>query len=83
MMSRHVRENEKYKILYGMATGSKLGRDESWKFVKEHWDVFYRKFKGSHHLGKIVEASTANFATKEMLKEVKEFLTDKISKTCE
>ena len=83
MMSSHVRDNEKYKILYGMATGSKLGRDESWKFVKEHWDVFYKKFKGSPHLGKIVEASTPNFATEEMLKEVKEFLTDKVRKTCE
>ena len=84
MMSSHVRDNEKYKILIGMATESKLGRDESWKFVKEHWDVFYQKFKGGHLLGKIVEASTPNFATEEMLNEVKEFLTEKISKSwCE
>ena len=83
MMSRHVRENEKNKILYGMATGSKLGRDESWKFVKEHWNVFYRKFKGRHHLVKTVEASTHNFATRKMKKEVKKFLSDKTSKSCE
>ena len=83
MMSSNVRDNEKYKILKGMATGTKLGRDESWKFVKEQWGIFYEKYSGNKHLSRIVDASTPNFTTEEMLAEVKGFLTDKISKNCE
>ena len=82
MMSSNVRDNEKYKILKGMATGSKLGRDKSWKFVQEQWGVFYEKYSESHHLAKIIDASTSNFATKKMLREVKAFLKNRISKNC-
>ena len=82
MMSSNVRDNERYKILKGIATGTKLGRDESWKFVKEQWSVFYEKYSGNHLLAKIVDSSTPFFSTEDMLKEVKEFLTDKISKNC-
>ena len=66
-----------------MATGSKLGRDKSWKFVKEQWDVFYEKYRENQHLANIIDATTQNFATEEMLAEVKAFLTDRISKNCE
>ena len=83
MMSESVRDNEKYRMLAGMASGSKAGRDESWKLVKEQWQVFYDKYSENHHLGRIVQASTANFATEEMLKEVEEFLAPRISKNCE
>ena len=83
MMSSNVRDNERYKILKGMATGTKLGRDESWKFVKEQWSVFYELYSGNGLLEEIVDASIPYFFTAEMLKEVKEFLTDKISKNCD
>ena len=83
MMTKHVRDNEKYVILRSMANKSKLGRDESWTFVKEQWDVFYEKSSDNHHLSRIIDASTANFATKEMLKDVKDFLSNRISRNCE
>ena len=82
MMSSNVRDNEKYKILKGMATGSKLGRDKSWEFFKEQWDIFYEKYSQNPILARIIDASTPNFATEEMLAEVKAFLTNKISKNC-
>ena len=77
MMESHVNDNEKYEILKDMATGSKLGRDVSWDFVKEQWKVFYGKYKRNdqeHLLSRIVVASTENFATEEMLEDVKNFL---------
>ena len=83
MMSGEVRDNEKYKILKGMATGSRLGRDESWKFVKEQWSVLYEKFNGNRHLARIVEAVAPNFASQEMLEEVRGFLAGRISRNCE
>ena len=83
MMSSDVRDNERYKILKGIALGSKVGRDESWKFVKENWNVLYKKYGGNHLLAKFIDASTPFFSTEDMLKEVKEFLTDKVSKNCD
>ena len=75
-----VHDNEKYEILKGMATGSKLGRDESWKFVKEQWKALHSE---SHQLSRIIEVSTESFATEEMLEEVRNFLNNKIKCACD
>jgi len=80
MMGDEVRDCDRIFMLRPMACVSRQGRDECWKFVQNKWDVLYNKFKNNYMLGRLIKYATENFATEEMLKNVQEFLKDRITK---
>ncbi|XP_046581725.1 puromycin-sensitive aminopeptidase-like isoform X2 [Haliotis rubra] len=69
--SDKVRAQDKVSVLAG-TTGSAKGRELTWNFVKENWKDLREKHHG-HLLTRLVKASTHNFATEEMAKEVEDF----------
>ncbi|XP_046357527.2 puromycin-sensitive aminopeptidase-like [Haliotis rufescens] len=70
-ISDKVRAQDKVFVLAG-TTGSAKGRQLTWNFVKENWKDLREKHHG-HLLTRLVKASTQNFASEEMAKEVEEF----------
>ncbi|XP_076459324.1 puromycin-sensitive aminopeptidase-like isoform X2 [Babylonia areolata] len=71
-ISDKVRSQDTVFVIVG-ATGSVLGREMVWEFVKENWKKLHERYEGGFLLSRLVKYSTENFVTEEKAKEVQEF----------
>lgn len=71
-LSDKVRSQDSVFVIAGV-TGSKLGREMAWSFVKENWKKLHERYEGGFLLSRLVKTTTENFVTEDKAKEVKEF----------
>ncbi|KAL8585740.1 hypothetical protein ACOMHN_056369 [Nucella lapillus] len=71
-LSDKVRSQDSVFVIAGV-TGSKLGREMAWDYVKKHWKMLHERYEGGFLLSRLVKTTTENFVTEEKAKEVKEF----------
>ncbi|XP_045180065.2 puromycin-sensitive aminopeptidase-like [Mercenaria mercenaria] len=71
-MSDKVRSQDTVFVIAGV-TGSKLGRDMGWTFVKQNWDALHKRYQGGFLLSRITKCMTEHFVTEDKAKEIEEF----------
>jgi len=54
-------------------TSSLVGRQMTWKFIKENWDVLYKRYEGGFLLSRLIKVGTENFVTEEEERDVETF----------
>ena len=52
-------------------TSSALGRDMTWKFVKDNWTKLHSMYEGGFLLAHLVKLSIDSFADKKVIPEIK------------
>ena len=52
-------------------TSSALGRDMTWKFVKDNWTKLHSMYEGGFLLAHLVKLSIDSFADKKIIPEIK------------
>lgn len=57
-------------------TGSLLGRQMVWDFVKKNWDILNKRYEGGFLLTRLISSTTENFATIEAAEDVKAFFEE-------
>jgi len=57
----------------GGVTSSALGREKTWKFVKDNWTKLHSMYEGGFLLAHLVKLSIDSFADKKIIPEIKEF----------
>jgi len=58
--------------LFSSCTGSVNGRELTWKFIQDHWDMLHDRYKSGFLLANLVK-TTANFSSMERAAEIEEF----------
>ncbi|KAK6166547.1 hypothetical protein SNE40_023207 [Patella caerulea] len=71
-LSDKVRSQDSVFVIAGV-TGSVRGRQLAWKFVKDNWTKLYDRYRGGFLLARLIKATTEDFITEELAKEVEEF----------
>lgn len=71
-MSEEVRSQDTVFVIGGV-TGSKLGRDLAWQFIKDNWSDLYERYKGGFLLARLIKSTSENFVSDEMAKDVQVF----------
>ncbi|KAK2165380.1 hypothetical protein LSH36_51g04005 [Paralvinella palmiformis] len=71
-MSDEVRSQDTVFVIAGV-TGSKLGREMAWKFVKDNWKSLHERYRGGFLLARLVKTTTENFVSEERAKDIEEF----------
>ncbi|KAK7112907.1 hypothetical protein V1264_012283 [Littorina saxatilis] len=74
-LSDKVRSQDSVFVIAGV-TGSVLGRDMAWKFVKENWKKLYERYEGGFLLSRLVKSTTENFASNDKVAEVRSFFKE-------
>ncbi|EDO44762.1 predicted protein [Nematostella vectensis] len=73
-ISDAVRSQDTVFVIAGV-TGSVVGRDLAWKFVRDNWETLHERYEGGFLLSRLVKTTTENFASEEKVKEVEEFFS--------
>lgn len=76
-MSDKVRSQDKVFILEGIARSSKIGRQLTWNFLKERWNVLHEIYQGGFLLSRLLKGSLSQFAGEEFSADVREFFASK------
>jgi puromycin-sensitive aminopeptidase len=71
-MSDEVRAQDAVFVIASVSINP-LGRDLSWTFFKENWNVLRNQYQGGFLLTRLVKHLTENFASEEKAIEVEEF----------
>jgi len=72
-LSEKVRKQDWFRIMVMLGYNPKA-RLIAWKFLKEHWDDFHKKYEGNLTLlVRTLEGVTSGFADKENLSDIKKF----------
>merc|ERR1712168_196995 len=74
-LSDEVRSQDTCFVVAG-CTGSRIGRELSWKFVKDKWDEFYKRYHGGFLQARLVKFATEGFASEVMAKDIEEFFAE-------
>ena len=56
LLSDAVRAQDKTRFIYVLFLNP-FARSQAWEFVQEHWEYFYKQFKGSHGMSRLVEGA--------------------------
>ncbi|GAB1610661.1 puromycin-sensitive aminopeptidase-like [Argonauta hians] len=89
-ISDKVRSQDTVFVIAGV-TGSVLGREMAWQFVKDNWQFFYQRYQGGALIARLLKFTTENFASEVQAREVEEFFaahpaasaTRNIQQSCE
>jgi len=54
-------------------TGSVVGRELAWQFIKKQWPELHDRYKSGFLLARLVKCTTENFSSEEKAKDVEEF----------
>ncbi|ELU07211.1 hypothetical protein CAPTEDRAFT_150577 [Capitella teleta] len=71
-MSEDVRSQDTVFVIAGV-TGSRLGRDLAWGFLKERWTELHDRYKGGFLLSRLIKSTTEKFISDEKATEIEEF----------
>ncbi|XP_050419267.1 puromycin-sensitive aminopeptidase [Patella vulgata] len=71
-LSDKVRSQDSVFVIAGV-TGSVKGRQLAWKFVKDNWTKLYDRYRGGFLLARLIKATTEDFISEELAKEIEEF----------
>lgn len=74
LISGEVRSQDVYPALRSIATNP-VGRDLTWKFVKDNWDAFRKMYEKGKLLGRVIDAVCKPLASFEDEADVKSFFT--------
>ncbi|XP_057304865.1 puromycin-sensitive aminopeptidase-like [Hydractinia symbiolongicarpus] len=72
-ISEEVRNQDTLATLSGCLSRH-AGQLQTWKFIKENWDVYQVRCAGGHARANLINYTIQNFATTEELKNAEEFL---------
>ncbi|ELU11944.1 hypothetical protein CAPTEDRAFT_193503, partial [Capitella teleta] len=67
-----VRSQDTVFVIAGV-TGSRLGRDLAWGFLKERWTELHDRYKGGFLLSRLIKSTTEKFISDEKATEIEEF----------
>ncbi|XP_029649744.1 puromycin-sensitive aminopeptidase [Octopus sinensis] len=89
-ISDRVRSQDTVFVIAGV-TGTVLGREMAWQFVRDHWQFFCERYQGGALIARLVKFTTENFASENRANEVEEFFaahpaasaTRNIQQSCE
>jgi len=74
-LSAEVRPQDAVFVV-GSCTGTRIGRDMTWSFVKERWADFFKLYPGGFLQARLVKFATEGFASEDMAKDIEAFFAD-------
>ncbi|KAH9498825.1 hypothetical protein Btru_005237 [Bulinus truncatus] len=74
-LSEKVRSQDAVFVIGG-TTGSVIGRELAWEFVKKHFDVLNGRYEGGFLLSRLVQSTTESFVTEEKAQEIGDFFKE-------
>jgi puromycin-sensitive aminopeptidase len=68
-----VRHQDAWGPIFSASSGSILGRQLTWDYVKEKWETYKGIFQGGFLLSRVVEISTIGFIGEDKATDIEEF----------
>uniref|UniRef100_A0A2C9JWJ6 Aminopeptidase n=1 Tax=Biomphalaria glabrata TaxID=6526 RepID=A0A2C9JWJ6_BIOGL len=74
-LSEKVRSQDAVFVI-GSTTGSVVGRELAWEFMKNKFSILNERYEGGFLLSRLVQSTTESFATEEKAQEIEAFFKE-------
>lgn len=80
-LSDEVRSQDTIQVMSG-CTSSLIGRQMTWKFTKDNWDILFARYNSGFSLSSMIRVTTKYLATRVEAEDVENFFKDQQVTAC-